>query len=193
MPAPIVLPNNRSGSTRSGAAPHETPVQLTAATNRPASPASTAPDRSPCRAARKRSRTTRRSNNPHSSAIRGFVQSGFDEVAPAHAEDLVRDLTEASRFNSRVRRTAAGVFHHISPEHADLYFHEMGYRWSQRVIAGQTTRRSPRGRERVRTLWDRIPPAMQLVAVLRTAVDRQLRRTRNGSISIKSPIAAFCL
>jgi transposase-like protein len=96
-------------------------------------------------------------------------------------------------FNSRVRRTVAGVFHHISPEHADLYFHEMGFRWSQRVVAGQTTRRSPRGRERVRTLWDRIPPAMQLVAVLRTAVGRQLRRTRNGSISIKSPIAAFCL
>ncbi|MBK8176650.1 MAG: transposase [Rhodospirillales bacterium] len=46
-------------------------------------------------------------------------------------------------FNSRVRRTVAGVFHHISPEHADLYFHEMGFRWSQRVVAGQTTRRSP--------------------------------------------------
>jgi hypothetical protein len=24
-------------------------------------------------------------------------------------------------FNSRVRRTIAGVFHHISPQHADLY------------------------------------------------------------------------
>jgi transposase-like protein len=96
-------------------------------------------------------------------------------------------------FNSRVRRTVAGVFHHISPEHADLYFHEMGFRWSQRVVAGQTTHRSPRGRERVRTLWDRIPPAMQLVAVLRTAVGRQLRRTRDGGISIKSPVAAFCL
>ncbi|GEC35752.1 hypothetical protein ABIA24_006657 [Sinorhizobium fredii] len=31
-------------------------------------------------------------------------------------------------FNSRVRRTIAGVFHHISPQHADLYFHEIGER-----------------------------------------------------------------
>jgi hypothetical protein len=30
------------------------------------------------------------------------------------------------------RRTIAGVFHHISPQHADLYFHEIGFRWSQR-------------------------------------------------------------
>ena len=44
-------------------------------------------------------RTTRRNNIPHSSpAIRGFAQSGFNEVAPAHAHHLVRDLTEASRF-----------------------------------------------------------------------------------------------
>ncbi len=27
----------------------------------------------------------------------------------------------------RVRRTIAGVFHHISSQHADLYFHEIGF------------------------------------------------------------------
>ena len=36
----------------------------------------------------------------------------------------------AESFNDRVRRTIAGVFHHISPEHADLYFNEVGFRWS---------------------------------------------------------------
>ena len=81
-------------------------------------------------------------------------------------------------FNFRVRRTVAGVFHHISPDHADLYFHEMGFRWSQRVITGQVTRRSRSGRERVRTLWDRISPSLQLAAVLKTAVGRQMRRER---------------
>ncbi|WP_420376948.1 transposase [Sinorhizobium meliloti] len=30
---------------------------------------------------------------------------------------------------SRVRRTIAGIFHRISPQHADLYFHEIGFRW----------------------------------------------------------------
>ena len=34
----------------------------------------------------------------------------------------------AEAFNDRVRRTIAGVFHHISPRHADLYFNEVGFR-----------------------------------------------------------------
>jgi ISXO2-like transposase domain/Transposase zinc-ribbon domain len=105
---------------------------------------------------------------------------------PVHANSV-------EGFNSRVRRTVAGVFHHISPTHADLYFYEIGFRWSQRVVTGQVTRRSRSGRKRVRTLWNRIPPSLQLATVLRTAVGRQMRRTPNGSISIKSSIAAFCL
>ena len=44
---------------------------------------------------------------------------------PVHANSV-------EGFNLRVQRTVAGVFHHISPEHADLYFHEIGFRWSQR-------------------------------------------------------------
>jgi len=50
-------------------------------------------------------------------------------------------VNSAEGFNSRVRRTIAGVFHHISSEYADLYFHEIGFRWSQRIVTGQTTRR----------------------------------------------------
>jgi hypothetical protein len=75
-------------------------------------------------------------------------------------------------FNARVRRTIAGVFHHISPEHADLYFHEMGFRWSQRIVAGQTTRRTRSGREAVKPLWKRIPPALQLPKVFQAATGR---------------------
>jgi hypothetical protein len=45
-------------------------------------------------------------------------------------------------FNDRVRRTIAGVFHHISRRHADLYFNEVGFRWSQRVKAGNAVRRT---------------------------------------------------
>ena len=43
-------------------------------------------------------------------------------------------------FNDRIRRTVAGVFHHISPQLADLYFNEIGFRCSQRIITGQVTR-----------------------------------------------------
>jgi hypothetical protein len=97
----------------------------------------------------------------------------------------------AEGFNSRVRRTIAGVFHHISPEHADLYFHEIGFRWSQRVVTGQAIRRTRRGRETVKTFWSRVPPALQLSKVFQAATGRQMRRIRRGGLSIKSSVAVF--
>ena len=53
--------------------------------------------------------------------------------------------TRREGFNDRVRRTVPGVFHHISPHLADLYFNEIGFRWSQRVVTGQAPRRTRRG------------------------------------------------
>lgn len=94
-------------------------------------------------------------------------------------------------FNSRVRRTIAGVFHHISPRHADLYFHEIGFRWSQRIVTGSTVRTTRHGREIRRTLWSRVPPALQLLNVFRFATGRQMRRSPDGGLIIKSAIAAF--
>ena len=86
--------------------------------------------------------------------------------------EYVRDavhVNSAEGFNSRVRRTIAGVFHHISPQHADLYFHEIGFRWSQRVVTGNAVLKTRRGRETIRTLWSRVPPALQLMSVFRAA------------------------
>lgn len=82
-----------------GAAPTKRAVPLTASIDRRVSPSLIVPRRSPCRAARTGPGPFGRKNNPHSSpAIRGFAQSGFNEVAPRHARHSVRDLTEASRF-----------------------------------------------------------------------------------------------
>ena len=81
--------------------------------------------------------------------------------------------------------------HHISPEHADLYFHEIGFRWSQRIAEGEVIRRKGHGREKTRTLWSRVPPALQLRQVFRAAVGREMRRTRIGGITIKSPVTVF--
>ena len=72
---------------------------------------------------------------------------------PVHANS-------AEGFNDRVRRTVAGVFHHISPEHADLYFTEIGFRWSQRIVSGQAVRQTRKGRKVVKPLWSRIAPAL---------------------------------
>ena len=95
----------------------------------------------------------------------------------------------AEGFNDRVRRTIAGVFHHISPAHADLYFNEIGFRWSQRTVAGQAPRQTRKGRTVIQTLWSRIAPALQLPAVFRHAVGRQIRRTSAGGFAVLSTVA----
>ena len=116
------------------------------------------------------------------------------ETVKHSSREYVRDAVHVNSvegFNSRVRRTIAGVFHHISPQHADLYFHEIGFRWSQRVVSGSAVRKTRHGRERVRTLWSRVPPALQLLQVFRAATGRQMRRSPDGGIIIKSAVACL--
>ncbi len=110
------------------------------------------------------------------------------------SREYVRDAVHVNSvegFNSRVHRTIAGVFHHISPQHADLYFHESGFRWSQRIVTGQAVRKSRNGREHMKTLWSRVPPALQLLQVFRAATGRQMRRSPDGGIIVKSAVAVF--
>ena len=97
----------------------------------------------------------------------------------------------AESFNDRVRRTIAGVFHHISPEHADLYFNEVSFRWSQLVKAGNAVRRTRTGREVVKPLWSRIAPALQLAAVFRSAVGRPIAPDRERRNS--DPVRGCCV
>ena len=110
------------------------------------------------------------------------------------ARDYVRGgvhANSAEGFTSQVRRTVAGVFHHISPKHADLYFYEIGFRWSQRVVVRHVKRQSRSGRKSTRPYWERILPAIQIGRVFCGATGRQMRRTRAGGIDIKSKIAVF--
>jgi len=46
-------------------------------------------------------------------------------------------------------------------------------------------------RETIRTLWSRVPPALQLLSVFRTATERQMRRSPDGGIIIKSAVAVL--
>ncbi|TPW26121.1 IS1595 family transposase [Martelella alba] len=116
------------------------------------------------------------------------------ETVNHSSREYVRDqvhVNSVEGFNARVRRTIAGVFHHISPELADLYFHEMGFRWSQRVVSGQAIRKNRNGKESLKVLWSRVPPALQLLQVFRSATGRQMRRSPPGGITIKSTVAVF--
>jgi hypothetical protein len=117
-----------------------------------------------------------------------MTRSGTRSVSTSAARP---HANSAEGFNDRVRRTIAGVFHHISPEHADFYFHEVGFRWAQRTVAGTAQRRTRKGRTVLRTLWARIAPAMQLRAVFRHAVGRQMRRTGNSGFKLASNTALF--
>lgn len=103
-----------------------------------------------------------------------------------HRKDFVCGIVHVNSregFSDRVRRTVVGVFHHISPDHANLYFNEIGFRWSQRTVAGQAVRQTRKGRTKIQTLWDRIRTALQLPAAFRSTVGRQIRRTHQGGIA----------
>jgi hypothetical protein len=65
-----------------------------------------------------------------------FVSIGTGFAARDTVRDKAREyarspvhINSAEGFNDRIRRTVSGVFHHISPHLADLYFNEMGFRW----------------------------------------------------------------
>jgi hypothetical protein len=50
------------------------------------------------------------------------------DTVPHRDREYARGTAHANSaegFNDRVRRTVAGVFHHISPRHADVYFLSM--------------------------------------------------------------------
>ncbi|GLR23534.1 hypothetical protein GCM10007920_33250 [Ciceribacter naphthalenivorans] len=116
-------------------------------------------------------------------AFMAIGESFADHETVNHSSrEYVRDAVHVNSvegFNSRIRRTIAGVFHHISPQHVDLYFHEMGFRWSQRVVDGQAVRKTRSGRQAIKTIWSRVPPALQLMQVFRFATGRQMRRWRH--------------
>ena len=59
------------------------------------------------------------------------------------------------------------------------------------IVTGQAVRKSRNGRERMKTLWSRVPPALQLLQVFRTATGRQMRRSPDGGIIVKSAVAVF--
>jgi hypothetical protein len=94
-------------------------------------------------------------------------------------------------FTDCMRRTISGVFRHISSHHADLYFNEIGFRWSQRVMTGSSPHRTRNGREVVKPRWSRIPTALQVSNVFKSAVGPQLRRSSLGGIRIQCVVAVF--
>ena len=129
---------------------------------------------------------------------KAFVSSGSAFAAHDTVHHKAREyargpvhINSAEGFNDRIRRTVSRVFHHISPHHADLYFSEIGFRWSQRVVTGQAPRRTRKGRQITKTLWARVPPALQLPAVFRFAIGREMRRTKAGGIDLLSKVAVF--
>ncbi|SFL18946.1 ISXO2-like transposase domain-containing protein [Pseudovibrio ascidiaceicola] len=87
-------------------------------------------------------------------------------------------INSSEGFRSKVKRTVSGVFHHISTTHANLDMHEIGFRWSQCVVKGQAVRQTRNDKKKLRTIWSRVPPALQIAKLLRNAVGHQMRWTQ---------------
>ncbi len=108
--------------------------------------------------------------------------------------EYVRDdmhVNGAEGFNDRVRRTVAGVFHHISQAHSELYLGEVAFRWNQRVFRKIGVRRTRGGKVKRKPLYDRVAPILQMCRLFPTTIGRQIRRTHNGSIRLIPPKAVF--
>jgi hypothetical protein len=64
----------------------------------------------------------------------------------------------------------------------------LGFRWSQRTVTGQAVRKRRDGRPSDKTLWSRVRPALKMRQLFRAAVGRQMRRSPDGGIIIKSTV-----
>ncbi|WP_367575745.1 transposase [Rhodovibrio sodomensis] len=94
-------------------------------------------------------------------------------------------------LGDRLRRTVAGVFHHISPNHTDRYVAEVAFRWNQRICVGESIRRTRKGRVVRRPKYDRLAPITQMLSILPSCVGHQLRRTRDGSLRVATSVTVF--
>ena len=113
------------------------------------------------------------------------VQHGRREYVrgPVHANSV-------EGFNLRVQRGDRRLSSY-QPRACRPLFPRIGFRWSQRIVAGQG--RPPQ------SAWPREDPnpvvtraaGTQLPQVFRAAVGREIRRTRIGGIVVKSAIAVF--
>ena len=126
----------------------------------------------------------------------GEVGAGFakhDTVTHSELE-FARGIVHSNRaeaLNDRIRRTIVGVFHHISQKHGQSYLDEIGFRWHQRVFVEFKVRKTKSGREVARQIWGRLPPTHQMRSLLKGAVGREFRRTKDGSLHIKSRRSIF--
>lgn len=126
-------------------------------------------------------------------AVAGRDYAAHDSVNHSQLEYVRGDVhvNSAEGFNDRLRRTVAGVFHHISPNHTDRYVAEVAFRWNQRICVGESIRRTRKGRVVRRPKYDRLAPFTQMLGLLPGCVGHQLRRTRDGSLRVETSAAVF--
>ncbi len=121
---------------------------------------------------------------------KSFMALGYNFVSHdtvRHSkQEYVRSDVHANSAEASIRECGAPsrVFHHISPEHADLYFHEIGFRWSQRIVGKKADRRTRNGRMTSRRLWSRVAPALHIQYLLHGAQGQQIRRSPKGGIVV---------
>nr|WP_245424657.1 MULTISPECIES: transposase [Rhizobium] len=126
----------------------------------------------------------RKGIEPHACLMGGEAFMAIGKSFATHenvkhsSREFVRDAAHVNSvggFKSRVRRTIAGVFHHISPQHA-LSCHEIGFRWSQRIVTSQAVRILVTG-----------AAGAAIAASLSRYYRPAMRRSPDAGIIVKSP------
>lgn len=123
----------------------------------------------------------------------GSVMAAHDTVVHS-AMEFSRGIVSANGaegFGDRLRRTVAGVFHHLGSAHLQLYFDEISWRWGQRRQDGTCNRLTRKGRSVSRPVWERVFVAEQMRRLLRRAFRTQGRRTAKGGFTALCPSGAF--
>jgi ISXO2-like transposase domain len=118
----------------------------------------------------------------------GRVVADHDTVVHSKQEcgRGIAHANSAEGFDDRVRRTVAGVFHHIGPKHAQSFFEEIGFREKRRGLLGTADRPTRKGRTVARKVWGRVPPVEQMRELVAGAGRRRLRPTQHWGIEILS-------
>ena len=123
----------------------------------------------------------------------GSVMAAHDTVVHS-AMEFSRGIVSANGaegFGDRLRRTVAGVFHHLDGAHLQRYFDEISWRWSQRRQDGTCNRLTRKGRVVSRPVWERVSVVEQMRRLLRRAFGAQGRRTPKGGFTSLCPSGAF--
>ncbi len=94
----------------------------------------------------------------------------------------------AEALISQAQRAVIGVYHNLGPQHLQRYLDKIVWRWNQRAIddvrtVHKVSKKTGKQKTKKTIIWKPIPVIQQMRKLLRDAVGRQLRRSKDYGLS----------